>query len=1214
MLLIAGRGFGQGFWKNNGAAPGGIVIQMAALPDGKLLGYLYSYSYLNDFKAFVSSDSGRTWTTNRSKLLTPPNMSNGVFDIQIGRTGTLYATNFIKDVTYDSSYFTEKSTDFGLTWSYFLDNSDIAELAEAVDGKFFALKVNSPGLLSEFVTSVDSCKTWTENVPGVPFFQSSDHVVVDDYGHISCDIWISIDSGTTWRQKQSWDVPIVFPSGIYVATHFNSYYIGRGTLGSFDYKEIKLDPSAPYLVNKQLLQLHDGSLIVFCEDIFTKQKRAFTSVDEGLTWQETGLRNPSSVTNQKPMPDGGILSANFRISRDTLKTWDFTGKGIRADEFKKVMRGSRTGELFGMTQDGLWKSENDAADWNLIAEHLPGHDDFDVFYDFNLDQNFNPIVLTDSAIYYSTNGGADFLDISPQDFPAGSMNNNSYWPSGIEPTFQFDSISSSIFIRHNHGTYKSGDFGASWHEVLQYRVMYHLYAHPSGKLLASFEGVNPGNSANGERSANIWYSDDAGETWDIVKSNNEPIGVFDEITVDKVGKIYVSSSVGGQFPPFHYFTSVDTGTTWVEHNPPMHLRSFCFNSANHIIATDSTSIFRSVDGGDNWTKLPPHFSGKTYWPIVNMFVDSLDRLYFWMKDIDYEQDSSFFRSNGAVLDGSTISGTLYKSNDNLCQTTDPQLVLANWIIKAAGEEDWFATTNADGDYVFFVDTGSYQLIVEPPIGPLWGGCTDSSLVYLPKTDTTIIRDLQETALADCPYMTVDAWAWLQRCFDSDMFFNYCNVGTLPTDSAWLEIELDPYLTLTDSVHNWLPLGQNRFKTFLGALDIGECGSLTARVFTDCDSTVLGQVHCIEAHVTPDNLCIIDSLWSGAEIMARAICEGDSVRFEVGNPTNVATQPLEYVIIEDDVILFESNATYPANSVTNFTVEAGGFLRFESEQEPNHPFSTMVAAWQAGCDTMGGWTWINQFFTDNGFPSRDVACVANVGSYDPNDKLATPLGFGAEHFILPESDLEYVVNFQNTGTAAAQNVVIRDTISGFLDPATIRMGASSHPMTWSLDGHGTLKVSFENINLPDSNANEAASHGFFSFKISQKPGLPLGTLIENQAAIYFDFNEPIITNTTFNRLQLDFLKTKDVAPAPGSRPSVKIRPNPITDYSLLEFENLPLGQRQFTLTNTLGATMQSEFFSGQKFHFERRELPAGAYFFSVSTEKDGRVLGGKMILR
>jgi hypothetical protein len=44
-------------------------------------------------------------------------------------------------------------------------------------------------------------------------------------------------------------------------------------------------------------------------------------------------------------------------------------------------------------------------------------------------------------------------------------------------------------------------------------------------------------------------------------------------------------------------------------------------------------------------------------------------------------------------------------------------------------------------------------------------------------------------------------------------------------------------------------------------------------------------------------------------------------------------------------------------------------------------------------------------------------------------------------------------------------------------------------------------------------------GYFQYRIKPLPNLPLGTQIENTAYIYFDYNAPIVTNTTQNNFQL-----------------------------------------------------------------------------------------------
>jgi hypothetical protein len=141
------------------------------------------------------------------------------------------------------------------------------------------------------------------------------------------------------------------------------------------------------------------------------------------------------------------------------------------------------------------------------------------------------------------------------------------------------------------------------------------------------------------------------------------------------------------------------------------------------------------------------------------------------------------------------------------------------------------------------------------------------------------------------------------------------------------------------------------------------------------------------------------------------------------------------------------------------------------------------------------------------------------SYDPNDKIAIPEGTGILGAIPPEtSELYYTIRFQNTGNDTAYTVTIADQLSAYLEFASLQVLGSSHGISsLSVTSGGLAEFKFENIMLPDSGANEAASHGHVHFSVELHPDLPLGTTIVNNAAIYFDLNPPIITELVTNTL-------------------------------------------------------------------------------------------------
>lgn len=65
-------------------------------------------------------------------------------------------------------------------------------------------------------------------------------------------------------------------------------------------------------------------------------------------------------------------------------------------------------------------------------------------------------------------------------------------------------------------------------------------------------------------------------------------------------------------------------------------------------------------------------------------------------------------------------------------------------------------------------------------------------------------------------------------------------------------------------------------------------------------------------------------------------------------------------------------------------------------------------------------------------------------------------------------------------------------------------------------NNAIKFRFEGIKLPDSGPGYWGSMGSVTYAIAQQKNL--GTMIRNTAAIYFDYNAPIITNTTLNTIE------------------------------------------------------------------------------------------------
>ncbi len=197
------------------------------------------------------------------------------------------------------------------------------------------------------------------------------------------------------------------------------------------------------------------------------------------------------------------------------------------------------------------------------------------------------------------------------------------------------------------------------------------------------------------------------------------------------------------------------------------------------------------------------------------------------------------------------------------------------------------------------------------------------------------------------------------------------------------------------------------------------------------------------------------------------------------------------------------------NVLTYNIADFGVLNYDSSFNFNILVDTTAALGSQICIQVSISTPSSELNYNNNLLSQ---CFTVVGSFDPNDKTAFP---NSTLDISGDRWLTYLIRFQNTGTASAEHIFITDTLSASLDWSTFNLLSYSHQPLTQVYNDGLVKFSFPLINLPDSNTNEPASHGYVQYKIRAKDSLAIGSTIENTANIFFDFNAPVITNTTSN---------------------------------------------------------------------------------------------------
>lgn len=571
-----------------------------------------------------------------------------------------------------------------------------------------------------------------------------------------------------------------------------------------------------------------------------------------------------------------------------------------------------------------------------------------------------------------------------------------------------------------------------------------------------------------------------------------------------------------------------------------------------------------------------------------------------------------------------VQGYVFNDVNGSCLQDTSELGLVGWfleIIKGDGTV-FYATTDSTGYYDIELDTGTYTIRVQLP-NTLWGLCVDSVQITSSQLQNSDTFNFGVRALFSCPSLSVDvSTALLRRCSTTVYTVSYRNTGTADAINAQIDVRLDTTLTLVNSSIPWGNVSGGVINTYMfnmGTIPAGASGSFTITVAVSC-YVQLGETHCVHAHIFPDTLCGNSSpLWDQSDIEVTGVCYGDSIVYTIKNiGTGAMGMPRQYFVTEDHVMLLVRNFNLgPGASIQEVVHTANGATyRLQAEEDPNHPHSAYSALGVLMCVSDGFAAnaitgVLGQYIEDDGSPAVSIDCQQNIDAWAAHEKRGIPLGYGSAHAIENSTDLEYHIRFQNTGTDTVDHVTILDSLSSYLDPLTIAPGASSHAYTWEIKDGGVLAFYFNNIQLPDSATNEAASHGFVKFKVKQIDSLPLGTLIYNRASIVFDTNPAVLTNRTFHTIDEDFIIDL-VKVIEDERLIIEVYPNPFQQEAKVVLKGKEYEHLELRVIDAIGRTVQYQQTTfNSSLVIERQNLNRGVYFFQLVG--DGTLIGtGKII--
>lgn len=586
-----------------------------------------------------------------------------------------------------------------------------------------------------------------------------------------------------------------------------------------------------------------------------------------------------------------------------------------------------------------------------------------------------------------------------------------------------------------------------------------------------------------------------------------------------------------------------------------------------------------------------------------------------------------------------IEGKVFWSQDGCNPYEEGDLPLADWLVQVEGEDNRFiGTTDAEGNYSIPVDLGSYTVTILPR-NDAWEVCSPSSfpIDFTALYDTLVynfpVRSIEEA----CSFLTIStSGGYLVACESTSYEFSYCNDGAAIAEDAEIEIFLDDELTFESTTAGSFVETDSSIVVSLGNVEPLSCGSFSLTAAVACEGVEDSQAIAIEAQIRPINECVDpDPNWDMSSLAISGICENNEVLFRVRNVGNAPTPSIQNFVIVEDVVLFlevEPIDPIPPNGEVALDAipasDMGSTYRLIGEQVEGHPGNNYLTVAVEGCTQEESEDYITGIVTQ--FPENDQDPYIDIyvqelldTSAGANLLIGHPKGY-EDSIITTNTDIEYTVLFANSGSDTLNRLVIRDTLPAELDLATLSMGTASHPYDFELYNGGILKITFNDLNLipaDGSGVNETTnSRGYVKFTLSQKPNLPLGTTIDNHAAVYFDYVVPEVTNSIHHVVACeDFLANNGCItvnldePPVAEGPNIKVQPNPFSTAAVLTVENCVCNEVKLIIRDAIGRIVRQEQFSGASFTVQKNELAPALYFFEVYTENQ-IIQTGKLLVQ
>lgn len=896
--------------------------------------------------------------------------------------------------------------------------------------------------------------------------------------------------------------------------------------------------NSKYLVNGNNSLSHTIILDFFYKYIESTNNLPTLIPSNDSLWHLTNLSG-ISVNVIASHPDGylfaGVGDGIFK-SEDNGESWYrvYGGGAFDGIDYLAINEngflyasGFFTGLLFSSNNGGTWSSVGDfwvaSLGMGLNANIFVGTVYDGVFHSSDYGQSWFQTSLTNRIDGFAVNSSGELFAVS----------------SGIDG-----------------GIFRSSDNGNSWSKLLSVMYITSLAINSEGYIFATSYW------------SGVYSSFNNGNDWILL--NGSPLGAT--IVIDDNDEIYV----GAGFFSSGIFHSDDHGNNWIQIGLNNYsINSFTVNIDNFVYAATSGGVFRNGIIYDHDVGVR-----KIYSPILIVKPDSLITPSALIRNFgkNAEDIPVIFEIGLDYIDSTNITLDPFKQiSVDFTEWSATTLGTFNVKCKTLLYNDEFKLNDSlMSTVVVSSGVGPEIYNVTPNHGGNIGNVTVEIFGsgFIPGANVKLTRSGQPDIVANSSLTTIVSPTKIQTTFsildvalgswnvvvknpdeNEGVFYNGFEIE-LTDNNLWVNLVGPNQIIINTLEQYFITIGNNGNTDAYGIplwLAIpGNCDyQFSENLIPELDS--LYNLDSIPLHFVSDSLF---NIAINCKIIPIFICrlrpgESQAIEFSVktsqtqpitlyywlGNPVmgiNSSNKNSTYEVFDSfyecvkDGLLNSLGLIIEENCLTG--ILSGAVSTLSGKNINNSSQIYMIARAVVGCIPI---PWLQALVTAVDIVMNFKSCgefwgdlsglfwsnIPVIYSWDPNDKSG-PIGYGEYHHLIPNIPMYYMIHFENvdTATASAQTVVLIDTLNTNLNWATLVFDTSSHvtsSQTFDTE-KGIITWTFDGINLPP-NVNPPEGEGWVLFHVNQKPDLPSGTQIINQASIKFDFNEPMLTGTVLNTI-------------------------------------------------------------------------------------------------